>query len=111
MFMELILDWQKAFHDGLTSALKQASLPDGGWALLMLLAFSFLYGVFHTLLPGHQKTVLGAYFASENARWVQGWLAGILFAIFHALTAILALWIVRWGLEMTAGGSLSLIHI
>ena len=104
---EWILDLQKHFHEGLSASLRAALAPDGGVALGLLLAFSFLYGVFHTLLPGHQKSVIGAYFVSENARYGQGFLAGGLFAIFHAMTAITVLLVIRLGLHFTAGQSLS----
>ena len=104
---ETILVLQRQFHDGLSASLRAAQAPDGGWALLLLLAFSFLYGVFHTLLPGHQKTVIGAYFMSENARYGQGFLAGGLFAVFHALSAVTILLIIRLGLHFTAGQSLN----
>ena len=103
---ETILLLQKQFHEGLSASLRAAQSPDGGLALLLLLGFSFLYGVFHTLLPGHQKTVIGAYFLSENARYGQGFLAGALFAVFHAITAIVVLLLIRLVLKFTAGQSL-----
>ena len=71
------------------------------------MAFSFLYGVFHTMLPGHQKSVIGAYFLSENARYGQGFLAGGLFAVFHAITAIVVLLLIRLVLHFTAGQTLN----
>ncbi len=104
---ETILLLQKQFHDALTASLRAAEAPHGGWALALLLGFSFLYGVFHTLLPGHQKTVIGAYFLSENARYGQGFLAGGLFAVFHAMTAVAVLLLIRLGLHFTAGQSLN----
>jgi len=104
---ETILALQRQFHEGLSASLRAAQAPDGGLALTLLLAFSFLYGVFHTLLPGHQKAVIGAYFVSENARYGQGFLAGALFAVFHAVSAIGVLLLVRLGLQLTAGQSLA----
>ena len=104
---ETILILQKQFHEGLSASLRAAMAPDGGFALALLLGFSFLYGVFHTLLPGHQKTVIGAYFLSENARYGQGFLAGALFAVFHALTAVGVLLLIRLVLRFTAGQSLT----
>lgn len=104
---EIILSLQKQFHDALTASLRASLSPDGGMALGLLLGFSFLYGVFHTLLPGHQKAVIGAYFVSENARYGQGFLAGGLFAIFHAISAITVLLLIRVVLHFTAGQSLN----
>ena len=104
---ETILALQKQFHEGLSASLRAAQAPDGGIALGLLLGFAFLYGVFHTLLPGHQKAVIGAYFISENARYGQGFLAGALFALFHAISAIAVLLVIRLALHFTAGQSLS----
>ena len=104
---EAILELQRQFHQGLSASLRAAQGPDGGLALLLLLGFSFLYGVFHTLLPGHQKAVIGTYFLSENARYAQGFLAGALFAVFHAVSAVGVLLMVRLVLQLTAGQSLN----
>lgn len=104
---ETILELQRQFHQGLSASLRSANGPDGGLALGLLLGFSFLYGVFHTILPGHQKTVIGAYFVSENARYGQGFLAGALFAVFHAISAVGVLLLIRLVLKFTAGQSLS----
>jgi len=104
---EAILELQRQFHQGLSSSLRAAMGPDGGLALTFLLGFSFLYGVFHTLLPGHQKAVIGAYFVSENARYAQGFLAGALFAVFHAASAVGVLLLIRLVLKFTAGQSLA----
>lgn len=104
---QLILDLQRGFHQGLSASLRAADSPDGGMALLLLLGFSFLYGVFHTLLPGHQKAVIGAYFLSENARYGQGFLAGLLFSVFHAVPVIALVLLLRLALEVTAGQTLN----
>lgn len=56
------------------------------WA--SLLGLGALYGVIHTLLPGHRKTVLFSYFMSENARPIHGVLAGVSLAILHAGAAV-----------------------
>lgn len=56
------------------------------WA--SLLGLGTLYGVVHTLLPGHRKTVLFSYFMSEEARPVHGVLAGVSLGILHAIAAI-----------------------
>lgn len=104
---ETIFELQRQFHQGLSSSLRAAMGADGGLALTFLLGFSFLYGVFHTILPGHQKAVIGAYFVSENARYAQGFLAGLLFAVFHALSAVGVLLLIRLVLKFTAGQSLA----
>jgi len=84
-----LLQILRDLYQALFSSLKAAQGTDPGWALGILVALSFAYGVLHIVLPGHQKTVIGAYFLSENGRYAQGFLAGGLFAVFHALSATL----------------------
>jgi nickel/cobalt exporter len=72
-------------------------------ALFLLLGFAFLFGVFHTLMPGHQKAIIGAYFLSENARYGQGFLAGLLFAVFHGVMTVTLL-LIFWGIFGLAAG-------
>jgi ABC-type nickel/cobalt efflux system permease component RcnA len=101
-----LIDLQHQFQNALTGSLRASMGPDGATALLLLLVFSFLYGVFHTLLPGHQKSLVSAYFLSENARYGQGLLVGVLFAVLHAGVAIVALVLVRLVFQFSAAQSL-----
>jgi ABC-type nickel/cobalt efflux system permease component RcnA len=101
--IETIAELQRQFQSALSASFRAAQLPDGGAALFLLLGFAFLFGVFHTLMPGHQKAIIGAYFLSENARYGQGFLAGALFAAFHGVTTVTVL-LVFWGLLHLAAG-------
>lgn len=55
---------------------------------LSLLGIGVFYGVIHTLLPGHRKTVLFSYFMSEQARPIHGIVAGVSLGVLHAGAAI-----------------------
>ena len=101
-----LIDLQHQFQNSLTDSLRASMGPEGMSALGLLLVFSFLYGVFHTLLPGHQKSIVSAYFLSENARYGQGLLVGVLFAVLHASVAIGALVLVRLVFHLSAAQSL-----
>jgi ABC-type nickel/cobalt efflux system permease component RcnA len=93
----------KDLYTALSSALRAAQGTDPGMALALLIGLSFAYGVLHVVLPGHQKAVIGAYFLSENSRYGQGFLAGALFAVFHALSATLLPFILRVVFQLTFG--------
>ncbi|MFP4330245.1 MAG: hypothetical protein ACLFP6_05985, partial [Spirochaetaceae bacterium] len=56
------------------------------WAYL--LGFGVLYGVVHTLLPGHRKTVLFSYFLTEEATPWHGVVAGFGLGLLHVATAV-----------------------
>ena len=105
--IETIAELQRQFQSALSASFRAAQGVDGGTALLLLLGFAFLFGVFHTLMPGHQKVILGSYFLSENARYGQGFLAGGLFAVFHGVMTVTVLF-VFWGIfHLAAGESVS----
>ncbi len=58
-------------------------------AVLPIFGVAFLYGLLHAFLPGHRKTVILSYYLSEDARLSHGLLAGFLFAVMHATSAVL----------------------
>lgn len=54
-----------------------------------IVLFSFLYGVFHAVGPGHGKMVVGSYFLSRRARLLLGLSMSASAALVQALSAIL----------------------
>lgn len=57
-------------------------------AMLVALAIAFLYGVFHTLGPGHGKAVIISYFIGEGGSLSRGIWMGIRIAVIHVLAAV-----------------------
>ena len=59
---------------------------DALWALVIV---GFVYGVAHTLGPGHGKAVVVAYFLDGKKRgWIDGILAGTWVSITHTVAAL-----------------------
>jgi len=87
-FLQQILAIQTQIHHAITQRIE--ALKDGQSlaALWSLLLFSFAYGVFHVLAPGHGKVIVGSYFLGNNANWREGVWAGFLMAVGHTVTAI-----------------------
>lgn len=59
--------WQRELHQLLANhlrAIKTNSEQSGNWLML----FSFLYGIFHSLGPGHGKFVIASYLTSHAAQ-------------------------------------------
>lgn len=75
---------QQIMTDQITALQEGHSLA----ALWGLLLFSFGYGVFHILAPGHGKVIVGSYFLGHHARWRDGFFAGVIMAIGHTVSAI-----------------------
>ena len=78
---------------------------DSPGALVAGLAFAFLYGVLHTLGPGHGKVVVASYFVSREARLGRGLLMGVQIACTHVLSAVLLLWVTDLSVQMVLGDS------
>lgn len=82
-----LTDLQRDLNRTLTTFLREASQGSAG-ALWALLLSAFLYGAVHSLLPGHQKLTVGAYFLSVKGRYPQALGAALLFALFHSLFSL-----------------------
>ncbi|MFP4363042.1 MAG: nickel/cobalt transporter [Spirochaetia bacterium] len=80
------------FQRGLNSELSRLSRvirqEGNNTAVFLLLGIAFLYGLIHALGPGHRKMVIFSYFISEDAKARDGFIAGNLMALIHALSAL-----------------------
>ncbi|MDJ0975949.1 MAG: DUF3299 domain-containing protein [Planctomycetota bacterium] len=74
-------------------------------ALLFGLLVSFLYGLLHTLGPGHGKTVVVSYFIGEGGSLRRGVGMGVRIAIFHVLAAVVIVVLADFVLRQTTGHS------
>ncbi len=79
----------------------QASRNSGPmlWALLV----SFLYGILHTLGPGHGKAVVAAYFVGERGSLWRGLRMGGQIALFHVLSAVIVVLITDFAVRQATG--------
>ena len=57
-------------------------------AFLFALLIAFLYGVLHTLGPGHGKAVIVSYFVGEGGSLRRGLWMGVRIAVLHVLAAV-----------------------
>jgi nickel/cobalt exporter len=79
--------YQSIFYQGLTHSL--AEIKADGWAVWLLLALSFAYGVFHAAGPGHGKAVISAYMVSSGETANRGIALSFVSAFVQALSAVL----------------------
>lgn len=84
-----LLRLQRELNTRLTAFIREMGSAAGTpRAWLAVVGASFLYGLMHSFLPGHRKTVIVSYYLSEDAEVFHGVLAGVLFAVMHALSAV-----------------------
>lgn len=88
-FQDELRGIQRRLNDGLSGFIRNLRDKPSPALLFLILGVSFLYGMIHALLPGHRKVVLFGYFLAENARPLQGLIAGILMAALHAGSALI----------------------
>jgi ABC-type nickel/cobalt efflux system permease component RcnA len=100
-----LLRLQRALNRGIGRHLRAIRDGESPRTLLVGLAFSFLYGVLHTLGPGHGKVVVVSYFLSRNARLWRGLRMGIQIAITHVLSAVALCWLADLSLMTLLGDS------
>lgn len=84
--LSLQLQTYKVTMEGLIEDIKKTnSLLSYSW----LLFFSFLYGVLHAIGPGHGKSLVGAYFLSENHSTKKAFTISMLIGVVHTFSAFL----------------------
>ncbi len=83
-------EWQAQLNRQVGQQLRAVGAGGGTTALWTLIATGFLYGVVHTLGPGHGKAVVVAYFLDGNRKrgWLDGILAGGWIAVTHTMAAL-----------------------
>ncbi|MGI9239548.1 MAG: DUF3299 domain-containing protein [Verrucomicrobiales bacterium] len=72
-------------------------------ALLAGLLTAFIYGVLHTLGPGHGKAVVISYFVGEKGSMWRGVRMGSQIALFHVLSAIVVVWVTDFAIRQATG--------
>lgn len=83
-----VMSWQKAFNLQLSGALNQIA-ENSLQAGLVLIAISFVYGVFHAVGPGHGKFVLTGYLSFEQTKLPQAVKITLISAIVQGLVAVI----------------------
>jgi len=74
-------------------------------ALLVGMGLAFLYGVLHTLGPGHGKMVVASYFLAHDARIGRGLMMGLKIAVTHVISAVALVWLADITFRKMLGGS------
>ncbi|MFW7522776.1 nickel/cobalt transporter [Vibrio ostreicida] len=90
------IEWQREVNTQLADLLYSAQsepLVSGSY----LVGFSFLYGILHSLGPGHGKVIVSTYLATHPAKVRVSLMLTIISAICQALVAIILVSVLVWG--------------
>ncbi len=85
--------WLRRVQRNLTSTLatmlRNVQRGEADGAFWLILSLSFIYGVVHSLLPGHRKVLLFSYFMAQRSPPIMGVVAGTSLALVHASAAVI----------------------
>jgi ABC-type nickel/cobalt efflux system permease component RcnA len=104
-FNREILSAQRALSGKLSSTLRAIKADPGPGTVAILLFFAFLYGIIHSLGPGHAKTLFISHGLSRASPMRATWLGGAVFSITHTGSAIVLFLVFRMALGWKQGQS------
>ncbi len=79
---------QAYFRSQIVNYSNQLKTDSNTKSYLWILLISFLYGIVHSLGPGHNKVLVFSYFIGEKSNVKQGLILGNLIAFIHALSGL-----------------------
>ncbi len=91
--------WQRVIRTRIAKFVREIKKEGFGSAFLILLCFSFLYGLVHALGPGHGKTITVSYFLSGKRKITKGLVFGYTVMLVHALSGALITLVIWFFLE------------
>ncbi|MEZ4693871.1 MAG: DUF1007 family protein [Aliarcobacter sp.] len=89
----IVVSKEKSILDKFTQNIKKYLLEiekgEDKLALIFLLMASFLYGVVHSLGPGHGKALAFSYFSSKKSSYLQAFIISLATAFIHIVGALI----------------------
>lgn len=82
---------QFEYRDKISEIIINAKNSGSNKFFIYLIAFSFLYGIFHAAGPGHRKTILFSLFLSRRSTPLEPAAAGFLSSGIHAGTSLVVI--------------------
>ena len=83
------LQTQRQINRKLTQYLSEIKKGDKPFLILIVFGLAFLYGILHSIGPGHGKLIILSYFTAHEAGWPSAIMMGFQIAFIHACSAII----------------------
>jgi ABC-type nickel/cobalt efflux system permease component RcnA len=96
---------QQTMVNSITREVKSVKDGDSYVPLLFGMLFAFLYGVVHTLGPGHGKFVVASYFIGREASIWRGLRMASEIAVTHVIAAVLLVWLTDVAVRVLFGAA------
>jgi len=104
--LSMIALWQHRLKQKMADLMREAKVTNSVKPLAFLLVVAFAYGVIHAAGPGHGKGFAILYILSQRPRLLRGMLFGNFIALFHGLSGIMFVLIIRIILQKSITGTL-----
>lgn len=98
---------QRNLTVSLADMLRNVQRGEADGTFWLILSLSFVYGVVHSLLPGHRKVLLFSYFMAERAPPIMGVVAGTALAVVHASAAIIVVLVTYFLIEASVSTAIT----
>ena len=82
------LKTQKIINQKITHYLNEIKKGDKPFIVWFVFGLAFLYGILHSVGPGHGKLIILSYFTAYDAKWPSAIVMGFAIAFTHGLSAI-----------------------
>lgn len=102
-FMDQIIKVQRELNSELSQMIRETRENPSIDTILFAILISFIYGMIHSLGPGHGKVFATSYFLSNRADYIKGLILGYSTGIIHALSAVISVTVLYFVLS---GGSM-----
>ena len=90
-----ILTGQRVLTGKLSSVLRSIKADPRPSTFAVLLTFAFLYGIIHSLGPGHAKTLFASHGLSRRSSRRNTWIAATIFSLTHTGSAVILFTVVK----------------
>lgn len=103
-FYVYLVDKQRMIRGKITAEFDKIKDKPFSMSYMVFLFLSFAYGAFHSLGPGHAKTLVSGYVLSSQTALLRSALFGLLVAFGHAFVAFSAVAVIFYVLESSVTG-------
>ena len=102
--------FQRKIKDKFSTLAKSYNSSGSVKALVMVFLLSFLYGIFHSLGPGHGKVFIFSYMLTENPKVIKAIYISYLIATVHAISGMVVSLIIIYSLRTFSAASASITN-
>lgn len=94
-FLNDIIEVQRVFVSKISKSLKAFRSETSFLSILLFLLFSLIYGIIHSLGPGHAKVLLSSHTIAHSPPLKKVWIAGGVFTFTHIGSAIIVFFVLK----------------